>query len=181
MWIARKSMYFQKINICFVYMCAGLVYDSQMLKHQCTCGDNSSHPEHAGRIQSIWSRLQERGLRVQCEVRRTHLVKLMSLKTRVCVSLTSHPLKALFKRYLEHFYFWVRRAFGVVKLLWRSCSRSIRSATCCCMEQIRSTGSNWTTANWLVGTFFHHLKMYLVAIPKRGPKMCFINNELTFI
>ncbi|XP_043080793.1 histone deacetylase 7 isoform X2 [Puntigrus tetrazona] len=45
----------------------GLVYDSQMLKHQCTCGDNSSHPEHAGRIQSIWSRLQERGLRGQCE------------------------------------------------------------------------------------------------------------------
>ncbi|KAJ3587160.1 hypothetical protein NHX12_013550 [Muraenolepis orangiensis] len=24
----------------------GLVYDSQMLKHQCTCGDNSNHPEH---------------------------------------------------------------------------------------------------------------------------------------
>uniref|UniRef100_A0A672PSI8 Histone deacetylase n=1 Tax=Sinocyclocheilus grahami TaxID=75366 RepID=A0A672PSI8_SINGR len=46
----------------------GLVYDSQMLKHQCACGDNSSHPEHAGRIQSIWSRLQERGLRGQCEV-----------------------------------------------------------------------------------------------------------------
>ncbi|XP_018581268.1 histone deacetylase 7-like isoform X3 [Scleropages formosus] len=45
----------------------GLVYDSQMLKHQCNCGDNSSHPEHAGRIQSIWSRLQERGLRSQCE------------------------------------------------------------------------------------------------------------------
>ncbi|MED6259871.1 hypothetical protein ATANTOWER_003745 [Ataeniobius toweri] len=45
----------------------GLVYDSQMLKHQCACGDNSSHPEHAGRIQSIWSRLQERGLRGQCE------------------------------------------------------------------------------------------------------------------
>ncbi|XP_033367472.1 histone deacetylase 7-like [Parus major] len=41
----------------------GLVYDSVMLKHQCSCGDNSNHPEHAGRIQSIWSRLQERGLR----------------------------------------------------------------------------------------------------------------------
>lgn len=39
-----------------------------MLKHQCSCGDNSNHPEHAGRIQSIWSRLQERGLRSQCEV-----------------------------------------------------------------------------------------------------------------
>ncbi|KAI1891133.1 hypothetical protein AGOR_G00160870 [Albula goreensis] len=45
----------------------GLAYDSQMLKHQCTCGDNSTHPEHAGRIQSIWSRLQERGLRNHCE------------------------------------------------------------------------------------------------------------------
>uniref|UniRef100_U3K701 Histone deacetylase n=1 Tax=Ficedula albicollis TaxID=59894 RepID=U3K701_FICAL len=46
----------------------GLVYDSVMLKHQCSCGDNSNHPEHAGRIQSIWSRLQERGLRGLCEV-----------------------------------------------------------------------------------------------------------------
>ncbi|NXM36912.1 HDAC7 deacetylase, partial [Oxyruncus cristatus] len=45
----------------------GLVYDSVMLKHQCSCGDNSNHPEHAGRIQSIWSRLQERGLRGRCE------------------------------------------------------------------------------------------------------------------
>lgn len=39
-----------------------------MLKHQCTCGSSSSHPEHAGRIQSIWSRLQETGLRGKCEV-----------------------------------------------------------------------------------------------------------------
>ncbi|XP_056129678.1 histone deacetylase 7-like isoform X2 [Lampris incognitus] len=45
----------------------GLVYDTQMQKHQCTCRDNSRHPEHAGRIQSIWSRLHERGLRNQCE------------------------------------------------------------------------------------------------------------------
>uniref|UniRef100_A0A3Q2EED3 Histone deacetylase n=1 Tax=Cyprinodon variegatus TaxID=28743 RepID=A0A3Q2EED3_CYPVA len=45
----------------------GLVYDVQMQKHQCICGDNSCHPEHAGRIQSIWSRLQERGLKSQCE------------------------------------------------------------------------------------------------------------------
>lgn len=54
-------------NLTQSHFTTGLVYDSQMLKHQCTCGDNSSHPEHAGRIQSIWSRLQERGLRVQCE------------------------------------------------------------------------------------------------------------------
>lgn len=49
--------------------CSGLVYDTLMLKHQCTCGNTNSHPEHAGRIQSIWSRLQETGLRGKCEVR----------------------------------------------------------------------------------------------------------------
>uniref|UniRef100_A0A3B3X0N6 Histone deacetylase n=1 Tax=Poecilia mexicana TaxID=48701 RepID=A0A3B3X0N6_9TELE len=43
----------------------GLVYDSLMQKHQCMCGNTNSHPEHAGRIQSIWSRLQETGLRAQ--------------------------------------------------------------------------------------------------------------------
>ncbi|XP_077011718.1 histone deacetylase 4 isoform X5 [Tamandua tetradactyla] len=45
----------------------GLVYDTLMLKHQCACGNTNSHPEHAGRIQSIWSRLQETGLRSKCE------------------------------------------------------------------------------------------------------------------
>ncbi|NXT23167.1 HDAC5 deacetylase, partial [Syrrhaptes paradoxus] len=40
-----------------------------MLKHQCTCGNTNIHPEHAGRIQSIWSRLQETGLLGKCEVR----------------------------------------------------------------------------------------------------------------
>ncbi|KAJ8370094.1 hypothetical protein SKAU_G00101220 [Synaphobranchus kaupii] len=59
----------------------GLVYDSQMLKHQCTCGDNSSHPEHAGRIQSIWSRLQERGLRNQCESIRGRKASLEELQS----------------------------------------------------------------------------------------------------
>ncbi|MEQ2266328.1 hypothetical protein XENORESO_020175 [Xenotaenia resolanae] len=49
----------------------GLVYDAQMQKHQCICGDNSRHAEHAGRIQSIWSRLQERGLKGQCETIRS--------------------------------------------------------------------------------------------------------------
>ncbi|XP_043911097.1 histone deacetylase 5 isoform X2 [Protopterus annectens] len=45
----------------------GLVYDTFMLKHQCTCGNTNNHPEHAGRIQSIWSRLQETGLLSKCE------------------------------------------------------------------------------------------------------------------
>ncbi|XP_069345417.1 histone deacetylase 7 isoform X2 [Eulemur rufifrons] len=58
----------------------GLVYDSAMLKHQCSCGDNSRHPEHAGRIQSIWSRLQERGLRSQCECVRGRKANLEELQ-----------------------------------------------------------------------------------------------------
>ncbi|XP_026525443.1 histone deacetylase 5 isoform X2 [Notechis scutatus] len=45
----------------------GVVYDTFMLKHQCTCGNTNVHPEHAGRIQSIWSRLQETGLLNKCE------------------------------------------------------------------------------------------------------------------
>ncbi|XP_075407938.1 histone deacetylase 7 isoform X4 [Tenrec ecaudatus] len=59
----------------------GLVYDSVMLKHQCSCGDNSRHPEHAGRIQSIWSRLQERGLRGQCECLRGQKASLEELQS----------------------------------------------------------------------------------------------------
>ncbi|KAK1341229.1 hypothetical protein QTO34_017632, partial [Cnephaeus nilssonii] len=59
----------------------GLVYDSVMLKHQCSCGDNSRHPEHAGRIQSIWSRLQERGLRGQCECLRGRKASLEELQS----------------------------------------------------------------------------------------------------
>ncbi|XP_058487272.1 histone deacetylase 7-like [Solea solea] len=59
----------------------GLVYDSQMQKHQCICGDNSRHPEHAGRIQSIWSRLQERGLRNQCETIRSRKATVEELQS----------------------------------------------------------------------------------------------------
>ena len=47
---------------------SGLAYDSSMEKHQCTCGYDEMHPEHAGRIQSIWSRLQEQNLISKSEV-----------------------------------------------------------------------------------------------------------------
>uniref|UniRef100_A0A4W6GA51 Histone deacetylase n=1 Tax=Lates calcarifer TaxID=8187 RepID=A0A4W6GA51_LATCA len=59
----------------------GLVYDSLMQKHQCMCGNSTSHPEHAGRIQSIWSRLQETGLRVHCECIRGRKASLEELQT----------------------------------------------------------------------------------------------------
>uniref|UniRef100_A0A673WKV0 Histone deacetylase n=1 Tax=Salmo trutta TaxID=8032 RepID=A0A673WKV0_SALTR len=60
---------------------AGLVYDSLMQKHQCMCGNTHTHPEHAGRVQSIWSRLQETGLRGQCECIRGRKATLEELQT----------------------------------------------------------------------------------------------------
>lgn len=42
-----------------------------MLKHQCVCGDNSHHPEHAGRLHSIMARLQETNLIHRCYCLRT--------------------------------------------------------------------------------------------------------------
>jgi histone deacetylase 4/5 len=45
----------------------GLAFDSIMLKHACICGDNSSHPEHSGRLQSIWARLVETHLASRCD------------------------------------------------------------------------------------------------------------------
>ncbi|XP_010752354.2 histone deacetylase 7 isoform X2 [Larimichthys crocea] len=64
-----------------LHFTTGLVYDAQMQKHQCTCGDNSRHPEHAGRVQSIWSRLHERGLRSQCERIRSRKATLEELQS----------------------------------------------------------------------------------------------------
>uniref|UniRef100_A0A3P8NVS4 Histone deacetylase n=1 Tax=Astatotilapia calliptera TaxID=8154 RepID=A0A3P8NVS4_ASTCA len=57
----------QYLCVSFSSPSPGLVYDSLMLKHQCVCGNAHIHPEHAGRVQSIWSRLQETGLLGRCE------------------------------------------------------------------------------------------------------------------
>ena len=47
----------------------GLVYDTIMLKHQCSCaGTYPEHPESPGRLQSVWSRLQETGVANECAV-----------------------------------------------------------------------------------------------------------------
>lgn len=45
----------------------GLAYDPLMLKHACICGDNAPHPEHSGRLQSVWARLNETDLVKRCE------------------------------------------------------------------------------------------------------------------
>ncbi|KAM6042261.1 LOW QUALITY PROTEIN: histone deacetylase 5 [Chlamydotis macqueenii] len=59
----------------------GVVYDTFMLKHQCACGNTTIHPEHAGRIQSIWSRLQETGLLGKCERIRGRKATLEEIQT----------------------------------------------------------------------------------------------------
>ena len=45
-----------------LFVSTGIAYDSAMARHECVCGESSSHVEHGGRVQSIWSRLQESGL-----------------------------------------------------------------------------------------------------------------------
>uniref|UniRef100_A0A671S0M3 Histone deacetylase 7b n=1 Tax=Sinocyclocheilus anshuiensis TaxID=1608454 RepID=A0A671S0M3_9TELE len=51
-----------------IFVCVGLVFDYQMLKHECDCKDTSFDPGYAGRIMSVWSRLQECGFRNQCKL-----------------------------------------------------------------------------------------------------------------
>ncbi|NXD12524.1 HDAC4 deacetylase, partial [Nothocercus nigrocapillus] len=78
LYVAKWSLFPVSNSVPFA---AGLVYDTLMLKHQCTCGNTNSHPEHAGRIQSIWSRLQETGLRGKCECIRGRKATLEELQT----------------------------------------------------------------------------------------------------
>nr|CAH7737049.1 unnamed protein product [Callosobruchus chinensis] len=59
----------------------GLAYDNQMLKHSCVCGNNAIHPEHAGRLQSIWSRLLETGLVSRCDRLRPRKASTQELQT----------------------------------------------------------------------------------------------------
>lgn len=48
----------------------------------------------------------------------------------------------------------------VAKLRWRSCSQSIRNATCCFMAPTRSTDSNWITASLQVfHIWFSHFQV----------------------
>ncbi|KAL0267877.1 UNVERIFIED_CONTAM: hypothetical protein PYX00_010026 [Menopon gallinae] len=61
------SSHIAKVNSGVQHATTGLAFDSLMLKHACMCGDNSSHPEHGGRLQSVWARLVETGLVARCD------------------------------------------------------------------------------------------------------------------
>ncbi|XP_049860821.1 histone deacetylase 5 isoform X2 [Schistocerca gregaria] len=57
-----------------------LAFDSAMLKHACVCGDNSGHPEHGGRLQSVWARLLETGLVARCQRPRARKASLEEIR-----------------------------------------------------------------------------------------------------
>ncbi|XP_055523207.1 histone deacetylase 4 isoform X5 [Wyeomyia smithii] len=59
----------------------GLAFDSLMLKHSCVCGDNAAHPEHSGRLQSVWARLVETGLASRCDKLRSRKATQEELQT----------------------------------------------------------------------------------------------------
>lgn len=60
----------------------GLAYDHLMLKHTCICGQNGSiHPEHSGRLQSIWARLNETDLIKRCHRLRSPKATLEEIRT----------------------------------------------------------------------------------------------------
>ncbi|XP_055636355.1 histone deacetylase 4 isoform X3 [Toxorhynchites rutilus septentrionalis] len=59
----------------------GLAFDSLMLKHSCGCGDNATHPEHSGRLQSVWARLVETGLASRCDKLRSRKATQEELQT----------------------------------------------------------------------------------------------------
>lgn len=59
----------------------GLAFDSLMLKHACKCGNNAIHPEHSGRLQSVWARLIETGLAKRCDRLRPRKATIEELQT----------------------------------------------------------------------------------------------------
>lgn len=67
----------------------GLAFDNIMLKHTCACGNNAAHPEHSGRLQSVWARLAETGLANRCDRLRSRKATIEELQT---VHTESHAL-----------------------------------------------------------------------------------------
>ena len=63
---SKENPLFSPSPSCSMQGGTGLVYDTMMLKHSCNCG--GSHPEHPGRLQSIWARLHETRVITGCRV-----------------------------------------------------------------------------------------------------------------
>ncbi|KAI5624017.1 histone deacetylase 7 [Silurus asotus] len=60
-FILLKHVYIE-VNPQLPVLQGGLMYDPQMLKQQCICGNSSCRTEHAGKIPRVFARLQECGV-----------------------------------------------------------------------------------------------------------------------
>lgn len=69
----------------------GIVYESTMLRHNCSCAQaHQAHPEHSGRMQSIWSRLHERKIVDRCSrirARKANQQELLTVHSQQLVQL----------------------------------------------------------------------------------------------
>lgn len=59
----------------------GIVYEDETLKHDCVCGEVDRHPEHPGRLKSIWTHISaanlvEKSIRIKC--RKASMVELQT-------------------------------------------------------------------------------------------------------
>lgn len=98
-------------------MLAGLKYSHTQHLFDCICfyyfnrcGDNSRHPEHGGRLQSVWARLLETGLASRCSRLRARKATLDEL--RLCHT-DAHTL--MFGKYI---YISDSFAYFLYKLLY---------------------------------------------------------------
>ena len=98
----------------------GLVYDSTMLKHGCACG--GSHPEHPGRLQSIWARLMETRVVNSCRVSVVKVVVVaMVLVSMGTGALSTVNLEIVSKLSMPSIYMICIIKTLLVSLFWRVC------------------------------------------------------------
>lgn len=79
----NKSGCAEPVNLkSYTKLTTGLAYDHLMLKHVCMCGHNGTiHPEHSGRLQSIWARLNETDLVKRCHRLRSPKATIDEIRT----------------------------------------------------------------------------------------------------
>nr|QDF21426.1 histone deacetylase 4 isoform X7 [Brachionus koreanus] len=74
----RKSESVSNFNREYKYT-TGLVYDTLMLRHECTCKNTVVHLERPDRIRAIWNRIKSAELQQECELIRPKMATISDL------------------------------------------------------------------------------------------------------
>ena len=77
---SKMDMDYSSENKVYRYT-TGIVYDKIMLKHECTCGNQSNHLETPNRIKSIWNRFKANNIHDECELVKSKLATISDLLT----------------------------------------------------------------------------------------------------